>query len=244
MNKDVGSGAGEGSGESTANSDGAAGDDGGLSRQIHAPRVTATRDLECLSWSLVSKQDPKHGRWILPLVVAALIGFTYVLVNALPPAEVEDVTTTTVTASETTTTVAATTTTTTTVPPEIADFLRLVATYGERARGIQGDVNEVNDAWEAREISFGEARDGFTTARDDAQSLADDVGATDVPADFEDLWPDVITAADALPIAADEVLAGLAASDDGTRRREAVAAYDTATDVFVASLAALADTPR
>jgi hypothetical protein len=243
VNKDVGSGAGEGSGESTANSDGAAGDDGGLSRQIHAPRVTATRDLECLSWSLVSKQDPKHGRWILPLVVAALIGFTYVLVNALPPAEVEDVTTTTVTASETTTTVGATTTTTT-VPPEIADFLRLVATYGERARGIQGDVNEVNDAWEAREISFGEARDGFTAARDDAQSLADDVGATDVPADFEDLWPDVITAADALPIAADEVLAGLAASDDGTRRREAVAAYDTATDVFVASLAALADTPR
>ena len=183
---------------------------------------------------VVSKQDPKHGRWILPLVVGALIGFTYVLVNALPPAEVESATTTTLTADDTTTTVAQTTTTT--LPREIADFARLVATYGERARRIQTDVHEVNDAWEADEISFGETRDGFTAARDEAQSLADDVGATDVPADFEDLWPDVITAADALPPAADALLAGLAATDDGTARREAVEAYDVATDVFVASL--------
>jgi hypothetical protein len=182
----------------------------------------------------VSKQDPKHGRWILPLVVGALIGFTYVLVNALPPAEVESATTTTLTASETTTTVPATTTTT--LPPEIADFVRLVATYGERAGRIQTDVREINDAWEADEISFVETRDGFAASRDDAQSLADDVGATDVPADFEDLWPDVIAAADALPPAADALLAGLAAPDDGTARRDAVEAYDVATDVFVASL--------
>jgi len=183
---------------------------------------------------VVSKQDPKHGRWILPLVVGALIGFTYVLVNALPPAEVESATTTTLTASETTTTVGVTTTTT--LPPEIADFVRLVATYGERARRIQSDVREVNDAWEADEISFGETRDGFAAARDEAQSLADDVGATDVPADFEDLWPDVITAAEALPPAAEALLAGLAAPDDGTARQEAVEAYDVATDVFIASL--------
>jgi hypothetical protein len=36
----------------------------------------------------VSKQDPKHGRWILPLVIAGLVGLTYSFVNALPPAEV------------------------------------------------------------------------------------------------------------------------------------------------------------
>ena len=35
----------------------------------------------------MSKEDPKHGRWILPVTIAALIGFTYLFVTALPPAE-------------------------------------------------------------------------------------------------------------------------------------------------------------
>ena len=51
--------------------------------------------------AVVSKEDPKHGRWILPVVVAALIGFTYLFVNALPPAEIPVGTTTTVVAGET-----------------------------------------------------------------------------------------------------------------------------------------------
>lgn len=66
----------------------------------------------------VSKQDPKHGRWILPLVVAALVLFTYTFVNNLPPAETP--TTTTAVASErTTTTEPPPETTTTTLAPEV-----------------------------------------------------------------------------------------------------------------------------
>ena len=67
----------------------------------------------------MSKEDPKHGRWILPVVVAALIGFTYLFVNALPPAEIPVGTTTTAVAAETTTTTVAATTTTT-LPADIA----------------------------------------------------------------------------------------------------------------------------
>ena len=63
-------------------------------------------------FSRVSKEDPKHGRWILPVVVAALIGFTYLFVNALPPAEIPVGTTTTTVAAETTTTTELVTTTT------------------------------------------------------------------------------------------------------------------------------------
>lgn len=192
----------------------------------------------------MSKQDPKHGRWILPIVVAALIGFTYVLVNALPPAEVEGATTTTAAASaDTTTTTTVADTTSTTIDPELADFLDLITTYGERAESIDTDINDVNDAWEADDISFGEARDGFSASRDEAQALADDVAATEVPAPYQDLWPDAIATAEALPVAADAVLAGLAAPDDGTARREAVVAYGEATQAFLDALDAVAAAP-
>lgn len=192
----------------------------------------------------MSKQDPKHGRWILPIVVAALIGFTYVLVNALPPAEVEGGTTTTsATASADTTTTTVANTTTTTIDPELADFLALIATYSERAETIETDINDVNDAWEADDISFGEARDGFTAARDEAQALADDVAATEVPEPYQDLWPDAITTSEALPPAVDDILAGLAAPDDGTARREAVDAYGDATQAFLDALDAVAAAP-
>ena len=44
-------------------------------------------------FSRVSKEDPKHGRWILPLVVLALVAFTYTFVNNLPAAETRPTTT-------------------------------------------------------------------------------------------------------------------------------------------------------
>jgi len=97
----------------------------------------------------VSKEDPKHGRWILPVVIAALIGFTYLFVTALPPAEIPVGTTTTVVASETTTT-APTETTTTTLPADIAAFLSLVDGYEATATTVANDIDDTNTAWENR----------------------------------------------------------------------------------------------
>ena len=31
--------------------------------------------------------DPRHGRWILPLIIAAMVVLTYTFVNSLEPAE-------------------------------------------------------------------------------------------------------------------------------------------------------------
>ena len=39
--------------------------------------------------------DPKHGRWILPLIIVAMIVLTFTFVNSLEPAETEAGTTTT-----------------------------------------------------------------------------------------------------------------------------------------------------
>lgn len=186
-----------------------------------------------LTFQIVSKEDPKHGRWILPIVIAGLIGFTYVFVNALPAADVAASTTTTI---ATTTTTAPTTTTSTTLPADMRAFLLEVDRFEEVAKQLDVELNAVNDAWEAKEIDFDAAHAGFTTVSDGARVLADEVTATSVPDPYVDVWPESIALAEDLVVKADAVIAGLEAPDDGTARREAVAAYDTATADFVAHL--------
>jgi hypothetical protein len=186
----------------------------------------------------VSKEDPKHGRWILPVVIAALIGFTYLFVTALPPAEIPVGTTTTVIASETTTSVPAETTTTT-LPADIAAFLSLVNDYEATANTIANDIDDTNTSWENRADgvpSFADTLAAFEAAKVEAQTLSDSVAATNPPDAYTAVWPDSITAAAALPPGVDAVIAGLQAPDDGTARREAVDAYEVLTTDFVATL--------
>jgi hypothetical protein len=186
----------------------------------------------------VSKEDPKHGRWILPAVIAALIGFTYLFVTALPPAEIPVGTTTTVIASDTTTS-APESTTTTTLPAEIAGFLVLIDTYELTANSIANDIDEANTAWENRADgapSFDETLAAIEAAQVEAQTLSESVAATNVPDVYVDVWPDSVTAAAALPPGVDAVIEGLRAPDDGTARREAVDAYEVLTTQFIATL--------
>lgn len=186
----------------------------------------------------MSKEDPKHGRWILPVVVAALIGFTYLFVNALPPAEIPVGTTTTVVAGETTTTTAAATTTTT-LPADIAAFLQLVNGYASDATKINSDIDTANTARENGEVEFAETLAAFEAAAVEAQTLSDNVAATNPPDIYAAVWPDAVTAAAALPTGANAVIDGLRAPDDGTARREAVAAYAVLTDDFLTALDAV-----
>ena len=186
----------------------------------------------------MSKEDPKHGRWILPAVVAALIGFTYLFVNALPPAEIPVGTTTTVVAAETTTTTAAATTTTT-LPADIAAFLQLVNGYASDATTINSDIDGANTARENGEAEFAETLVVFEASAVEAQTLSDNVAATNPPDIYAAVWPNAVTAAAALPPGANAVIDGLRAPDDGTARREAVAAYAVLTDDFLTALDAV-----
>ena len=187
----------------------------------------------------MSKEDPKHGRWILPVVIAALIGFTYLFVNALPPAEIPVGTTTTIAASETTTTTSAAAVTTTSLPPEIDAFVRLVDGYAGDATQIQSDIETANSAWENRADdvpSFADTLAAFETALVEAQTLSDNVAATNPPDAYTAAWPASVTAAAALPPGAQAAIDGLRAPDDGTARRDAVAAYEALTTDFLATL--------
>lgn len=186
----------------------------------------------------MSKEDPKHGRWILPAVVAALIGFTYLFVNALPPAEIPVGTTTTVVAAETTTTTVADTTTTT-LPADIAAFFQLVNGYASDATKINTDIDTANTARESGETDFAETLATFEASAVEAQTLSDNVAATNPPDIYAAVWPDAVTAAAALPTGANAVIDGLRAPDDGTARREAVAAYAVLTDDFLTALDAV-----
>ncbi len=181
----------------------------------------------------VSKEDPKPGRWVLPIVIIALIGFTYIFVTSLPEADVAASTTTTVAA---TTTTAPAATTTTTLANDILAFLQELDRFEGVAVQLQTDLNAVNDSWEAGDIELEQAEAGFTAVRDGAQVLANEVAATSVPDPYTPAWPDTITASQALVSAADAVIAGLLAPDDGTARREAVVAYNEATVAFTSQL--------
>lgn len=187
----------------------------------------------------MSKTDPKPGRWILPIVIAALIGFTYLFVDALPVADVAASTSTT---TSTTTTTIAPTTTTTTLPNEILAFLQELDRFEEIAIALQADLEQVNDDWENRAdtgVTRDETEAGFEDVRDRAQDLSNQVAATSVPEPYPPAWPDTIAAAQTLPTTVQEVIEGLLAPDDGSLRRQAVEDYATATTVFTDQLDAV-----
>ena len=184
----------------------------------------------------MSKEDPKPGRWVLPVVIAALIGFTYIFVNALPAADVAASTSTTLPPTSTTTQPPSTTTT---LSNEILAFLQEIDRFEGVAAELLEDRNAVNDAWEADELSLGEAEAGFLEVKDAAQSLANQVAATSVPEPFQSAWPKTITDSQALVTAAQAVVDGLLAPDDGSLRREAVIQYGADTATFLAQLDAI-----
>ena len=189
--------------------------------------------------SFVSTTDPKPGRWVLPVVIVALIGFTYLFVNALPAADVAASTSTT---SSTTSTTVAESTTSTTLSNEILAFLQEVDRFESVATDLQADLDQVNSDWENRSdtgMTKDQAQAGFTAVRDAAQELANQVAATIVPEPFPPAWPDTITDSQALVTAAQAVIDGLLAPDDGSLRRQAVTAYGDATTAFTQQLDAV-----
>ena len=159
----------------------------------------------------MSKQDPKHGRWILPLVVLALVLFTYTFVNNLPPAETP--TTTTVAAADrTTTTEPPEETTTTTLAPEIIAFAATVDGLTAQADTLQADAQSINDEYPDT-TGYGATRDALSELRVRTEEFNDQIAALEaeenVPAAAEEKWGDVMTAATALQIEADNMFDGL-----------------------------------
>ncbi len=184
----------------------------------------------------MSREDPKPGRWILPLVVGAMLFFTYVFVNALPPADPDadgDITTTTIadgTTETTTTTTLLDAATTTTVSPVTSAFLEEIAGVGSTAIGLAVDARAINDQWDARTAGLSEIRAELDRINQEANAIATQIEAVTIPEGIEEEWASVLSAADALRTHAEGMVDGLASSDDGTIRRTALLDFEAAAN--------------
>lgn len=175
----------------------------------------------------MSREDPKPGRWILPLVVAGIIGFTYTFVNALSPATVAVSEETTV-APASTTSEAPATTTSTTLPVDAQAFVDRVDELSDAAGELVSTAQTLNDDWDAREIEFGEIRSGLEQLIVDTDAFVAEVVAVEVPGSAAATWEDVTVAGDAMVVAAEDMLDGLVNSEGSEDRLAALDEYTTA----------------
>jgi len=178
--------------------------------------------------------DPKHGRWILPLIILAMIVLTITFVNSLEPAESEAGTTTTLPPPSTTTT--------TTLPLDVAAFLVTLDVYETQLNAFAGDVDGINTDWESRQVAIGEAKASFEAVRANIADWESDVAAeADVPAALAEAHVALVLEIEALAPAVDDIIAGLEAPDDGTLRRTAMIDFEDQVAAIQAAIDNLRD---
>ncbi|MCP3973790.1 MAG: hypothetical protein GY720_04785 [bacterium] len=194
----------------------------------------------------MSRDDPKPGRWILPLVVAGLIAFTYVFVNALPEAEVPASGTGDATGSTTTssTTEAPSSTTSTTLNPDAAAFVDTTETIDRNVSDLATLAQQINDDWDSRDKEFGESRDALEDLETQTNTFATDVAALDVPNPAIDDWEAVTEGLAALRAAAADMIDGLVNAEGSQPRLDALEDYKAAADEISNALADVRDAVR
>ena len=185
----------------------------------------------------VSREDPKHGRWILPLVVAGLIGFTYVFVTALP--EAEEVAPTAPTTSSTTTTQVTTTVTTTTIDPEAAAFIEATQTIERNVTDLAVQAQQINDSWDTRDVVYTPTREALEDLETQTATLNDVVQATVVPDSATTAWEDVSAGLEDMKTEAAGMIFGLVEAEGSQPRIDALEAYKLAADATENALTAV-----
>ena len=182
--------------------------------------------------------DPKPGRWILPLVVLGMVAFTYFFVRALPSgSEPGEDTSTTLAASDTTVPADGeespddtTPTTSPQVDAETQAYLDGVSGILASIQELQEEMAAVNGGFDAdpRTVQYSEAVDRLTALAENANGVVTELDALTPPPALSTNHETIRTAVTTAAAAAGEALEGLQSDDDGTRRREAVNAFDQA----------------
>lgn len=189
--------------------------------------------------------DPRPGRWLLPLVVLAMVLFTYVFVQSLPSAEPEqqdlsEDATTTSTAATTVPGADGSSTTTTTAPldPAVDAYLASLADAETELTGFQAEMASINNRWDAdpKEIDFAAAEAALEDLAGRISVWAEGVGGLSAPESLAESQGLVTSTAEAAADAAAEVLAGLRSPDTGEARRAALEQFDLAVRGFTAAV--------
>jgi len=173
---------------------------------------------------------------MLPLVVAGLIGFTYVFVTALPEAETVSANpTTTTSANVTTTTEAPTTTTPTTLAPGVVDFLESADVLESNVTDLAALAQQINEDWDNRDEEYGDTRDALEDLEAQTVTLVTDSSELEVPPALSE-WDDVATGLASLRQAAADMIDGLVNAEGSEPRIQALAEYQTAADAIKTAL--------
>jgi hypothetical protein len=179
--------------------------------------------------------DPRHGRWILPLIIVGMVILTYTFVNSIEPAESPAGPGT----SEPPFTTAPTSPTTT-LPPAIAQFLVTLDIFENQVGVFASEVNQVNTRWETRENNLATTRTAFLNLQTQLKNFETDVAQVpDVPPELAALHVELIAQVTDLPLKMEEIIVGLDAPDDGTLRRAAVAEFQVEVDQVLAAIEAI-----
>lgn len=180
--------------------------------------------------------DPKPGRWILPLVILGMIGFTYFFVRALPEASTE---TTLVSGGETTTTegnggTGSSQPSNGNVDDATQAYLNELNEVSSELQVLETELVAVNEGFDAdpREVEFNDAGDRMDVVAADSQALADRVRDLEVPEGLESNHESMQIAIDLCATAATEAVEGLRSSDEGDLRRAAVSAFVSSASDF------------
>lgn len=189
---------------------------------------------------MTSNYDPKPGRWMLPLVVLAMVAFTYLFVRELPSAASanENGETTESTSSTTSTTGVdgGTTTTGGEVDGTTQAYLDSLTGFQTTLSNLQTELASANAGWDAnpKTITFDQAEEAFIAVAEGSAALVGEVQAVTVPADLVEAHNVIIAAAQDAADAGGRALAGLRAPspDTGEARRAAVNEFDAAVTAF------------
>lgn len=191
----------------------------------------------------MSKADPKHGRWILPLVIVGLIGFTYLFVNALPPGPGGETDSTlaaddSIGGSASTTTAgdgSAATSTTISVDPAVRAFNVTLDGFVETTQQLSDDAQSINDDWDDRTVNYANTQEllgGVITSTDE---LVAQVEQFEPPSAANEAWVTVLGITPELQTHAAGMLDGLVNSEGSEARLTALESYKTAAADLIAA---------
>lgn len=180
--------------------------------------------------------DPKPGRWILPLIVAGMVAFTFFFLQQLPAGEpVDDDDPGTVASSSTTTSSTVVITTTSSVPldPAIAAYTDAITAAQTEAAEIDGELQAIHNEFNERVIEFGTARDRVDALITRTAAWVETVSAITTPTpDLDTTKTVMVESATALATVLGDYRAGLVSSDTGEARAAAYDAWGTTLPAF------------
>ena len=182
--------------------------------------------------------DPKPGRWILPVVILAMMGFAWLFINAAedPATSASDTTINgTSGATTTTSTTVPSGTTTTTIPADIVAYNQSITQVGLAMDDLRQKINEANNAWEDRTASYADTLailQGLDADVKAWRTTFDDIVVPTSLPEYADFHSIMLAAATEVVRTSGTIVPGLQAPDTGEARRAAVSAFNGAVTAY------------